>query len=99
MIDEFTVRKIVREELLKIFANVERRPEVERLYDNLQDKMNGNVSAVRRLKENEAINALLSDLLEIIDDSADECSSCGDGDCADDLSLVFALFHSFISFV
>lgn len=66
MIDEFTVRKIVREELLKIFTNVERRPEVERLYDNLQDKMNGKVSAVRRLKENEAINALLSDLLEIV---------------------------------
>lgn len=66
MIDEFTVRKIVREELLKIFANVERRPEVERLYDNLQDKMNGDVSSVRSLKENEAINALLSDLLEIV---------------------------------
>lgn len=65
-IDHEYVRKIVRDELTKILTDIERRPEVEHLYDSLQDKMDGKSSGSRRRSENEAVNALLRDILESI---------------------------------
>lgn len=65
-IDHEYVRKIVRDELTKILTDIERRPEVERLYDSLQDKMDGKSSGSRRRPENEAVNALVRDILESI---------------------------------
>lgn len=65
-IDHEYVRKIVRDELTKILTDIERRPEVERLYDSLQDKMDGKSSGSRRHPENEAVNALVRDILESI---------------------------------
>lgn len=60
------VREIVRDELTKILTDIERRPEVEHLYDSLQDKMDGKSSGSRRRPENEAVNALVRDILESI---------------------------------
>lgn len=65
-IDHEYVRKIVRDELTKILTDIERRPEVERLYDSLQDKIDGKSSGSRRRPENEAVNALVRDILESI---------------------------------
>lgn len=65
-IDHEYVRKIVRDELTKILIDIERRPEVECLYDSLQDKMDGKSSGSRRRPENEAVNALVRDILESI---------------------------------
>lgn len=65
-IDHEYVRKIVRDELTKILTDVGRYPESEPFYDSLQDKIDGKSSGSRRRPENEAVNALVRDILESI---------------------------------
>lgn len=65
-IDHEYVRKIVRDELTKILADIGRYPESQPLYDTIQDKLEGNVVGCRHLPENQAINMLVRDLLEAI---------------------------------
>ena len=65
-IDHEYVRKIIREELMKILTDIGRYPESQPLYDTIPGKWEGNVVGHRHLPENQAINMLVRDLLEVI---------------------------------